>query len=76
MIKIALDLKEEATEYIKKELTKKGFKFSINGFGTLWIYDIGHVDYSGESIRVCHNKSFEYYDIYLEDIYYFEIHNQ
>lgn len=76
MIRIALDLKEDVTEYIKRGLSKKGFKISINDAGTLWVYDIGHIDYSGETIRICHNKSFEFYDIYLDDIYYFEIHNQ
>lgn len=76
MIKIALGLKKEVTEYVKRGLSKKDFNFNISGFGTLWIYDIGHIDYIGESIRICHNKSFEFYDIYLKDIEYFEIYNQ
>lgn len=77
MLKIALDLKKDMKEYIKENLSKRNFNFTDNSsFGTIWIYDVSHIDFSGKSIEICQQGNSKFYDIYLEDIEYFEIHNQ
>lgn len=63
------------------ELKKRDFKLDINSFGTLWVYDIKVINYmdltdtDGFKITLENANNLLNYSIYLEDIKYFEIHN-
>ena len=74
-MKIALDLKEECRKEIADELFKRNFEISSSSFKTIWVYGLSHIDYSGKTIELNQKGSMKFYSIYLEDIEYFEIHN-
>lgn len=77
MLKIALDIKEDMKDYIKNELDKRGFDYTDeSSFGTIWVFGLSHIDFSNKSIELCQNGSLKFYDVYLEDIKYFEIYSE
>lgn len=80
-MKIAISFKNNEMEYYVDKLKKNGFDISVNGFNTLWVYNLSVVytrKYSSLNKLVLETKSdkFETIDINIEDIEYYEVHKQ
>lgn len=72
-MKIALDFaSNDAKQEIMAELEKRNFDISEGSFGTVWVYDLAHVDYTRKAIELCQGN-LNFYDILLEDLDYFEV---
>ena len=77
-MKIALELKEERKQEIIERLIKKGYDVNTNSCDCIWVYGIGniHNPYENKNELVLENgKAIISARIPMEDIKYFEIHN-
>ena len=74
MLKIALDFVDNKTkEDVKTNLIKRNFEVSEGSFGTLWVYDLEHVDYSKNNIELVQKYGMKFVVVLLEDLDYFEV---
>lgn len=76
MMKIAVEIKNEKSEELKKQLNRKKYKVFEYGINKIWIYNLGNIRFGGDCIYLEDGKSIISGVIKFEDIEYFEIHNQ
>ena len=74
-MKIAIEFKDEATkEKILHQL--RDWEVSYSSLGSVWIYNLKVVhNYGGKNITLERILDFKTFKISLEDIEYFEVHN-
>lgn len=75
MLKIALEIKKEVQDVVINDLKKRNYRVDTSSFNTNWIYDLINIRYGKDSL-VLENGNLISYNIKLDDLDYFEIHNQ
>lgn len=76
-MRIALQIKKDYFEEIKTALQKRGFKTSeTSNYYTIWVYGLDFIDWCNKSIDIRQKGSIQFYNIYLEDLEYFEIEEE